>query len=76
MRLRANPNYRKLKAWCAAHMGLASKINGQFYRAAGPRYAADHAIVSGIGGMKANGRCCRRGTARLVYMSFMHFCMQ
>jgi len=67
--LRANPNYRKLKAWCVAHCPMAARVAGKYYRVAGPRYTSAGAIVSGIGGFIANGRWCRRGTTKLLYLS-------
>ena len=67
--LRANPNYRKFKAWCESRRAFASKIAGKHFRVAGPRYTSAADIVSGIGGYKANGRWCRRGTTRLLYLS-------
>ena len=69
MRFRANPNYRQLKAWCVARRAMASQAHGAYYRVAGPRHTSAAQIVSGIGGYKANGRWCRRGTARLLYLS-------
>lgn len=69
MQLKANSGYRQLKAWCIAQRVAASKIRGQYYRVVGPRHTTAAAIVSGIGGLKANGRWCRRGTSRLLYLS-------
>lgn len=69
MRIRANPHYRRLKAWCVARLPMACRVRGEYYRVAGPRFTTAADIVSGVGGYKASGRWCRRGTARLLYLS-------
>lgn len=69
MRLRANPHYRRLKAWCIEQRTAASTAQGEYYRVAGPRHTSANAIVSGIGGYAASGRWCRRAITRLLYLS-------
>jgi RES domain-containing protein len=69
MTLKANLEYRALKAWCGQQAGIA--VDAVFYRSAGPRFTSAQNIVSGIGGLKSNGRWCRRGIARLLYLSRM-----
>jgi RES domain-containing protein len=69
MRLKAHKRYRDLKKWCAAQRSNASPVAGTFFRVAGPRHTSAAAIVSGVGGYKANGRWCRRGVTNLLYLS-------
>ena len=70
MQIKANPDYRALKAWCAAQRSaMIAAVHAEHYRVAGPRHTSAQAIVSGIGGYKANSRWCRRWTTRLLYLS-------
>ena len=69
MKLRANPGYRKFKAWFASNLSHAVTVDAEFFRVAGPRHTSPEAIISGIGGWKANGRWCRQGISKLIYLS-------
>lgn len=67
MGLKANPNYRALKAWCQRQALVT--VDRPLYRSAGPRNTSEPNIVNGIGGFKASGRWCGRGVSRLLYLS-------
>src|SRR4051794_24747738 len=69
MRISANSRYQSLKAWGVAHLPTAFVVPGGDYRVARPRFTTAADIVSGVGGYKASGRWCRRGTTRLLYLS-------
>lgn len=69
MTLRAHKQYREIRQWCVGQLPNAIRLNGTYFRVAGPRYTSPAAIVSGAGGYLANSRWCRRRISNVLYVS-------
>ena len=70
MKLRAHPRYAVYKDWFRTQAGLASRLEAELFRVAGPRRTTAEEILQGVGAFKGGGRWNPPGVMNAVYLSF------
>jgi RES domain-containing protein len=69
VKLKAHPRYNVFEEWFSAHAGRATRVDGRYYRVAGPRHTTAKEIVQGVGAYVAGGRWNPPEVMNVVYLS-------
>jgi RES domain-containing protein len=66
--MRPHPRYGAFEGWFQSAKSVAAPVVGEYFRTAGPEYTSPSAIVSGTGGLYAEGRWSPKGMSKVVYL--------
>ncbi len=69
MKLNPHPRFKLFETWIAKQAKSAARVEGEFYRVAGPRHTSAKEIIEGVGAFRSGGRWNPPGLMNTVYLS-------